>query len=343
MAGALAFVLPQVLGGGSKLIMEVAAGLPLGLLCAVLVVKFGFSIFSFSAGVPGGIFLPLLVLGSLCGGVFHGVFAALGMELNLQALVILGMVSCFAAIVRAPVTGILLITEMTGNFSHLLFLSLAALTAYAVADLLKARPIYDQLLRRMVLKHGSPMFHHETGEKVLLETPVQLGSSLCEKKVSQINLPGRCLIISVKRGEGEIVPRGGTVLRAGDVLVALCDENDSAGVQYALEKQCKDRGLTYSVKSTINTEPVHCDKRLVELIRQCTQKEGIPHKYMVSYPAHDAMQLGRLYPMGMIFLRSSNEGVSHCPDEYTTPEDMADGTEVLLRTVECLSQEDILG
>lgn len=240
MAGALAFVLPQVLGGGSKLIMEVAAGLPLGLLCAVLVVKFGFSIFSFSAGVPGGIFLPLLVLGSLCGGVFHGVFAALGMELNLQALVILGMVSCFAAIVRAPVTGILLITEMTGNFSHLLFLSLAALTAYAVADLLKARPIYDQLLRRMVLKHGSPMFHHETGEKVLLETPVQLGSSLCEKKVSQINLPGRCLIISVKRSEGEIVPRGGTVLRAGDVLVALCDENDSAGVQYALEKQCKD-------------------------------------------------------------------------------------------------------
>ena len=110
-----------------------------------------------------------------------------------------------------------------------------------------------------------------------------------------------------------------------------------------VEKQCKDRGLTYSVKSTINTKPVHCDKRLVELIRQCTQKEGIPHKYMVSYPAHDAMQLGRLYPMGMIFLRSSNEGVSHCPDEYTTPEDMADGTEVLLRTVECLSQEDILG
>ena len=55
------------------------------------------------------------------------------------------------------------------------------------------------------------------------------------------------------------------------------------------------------------------------------------------------MQMGRLYPMGMIFLRSSNEGVSHCPDEYTTPEDMADGTAVLLRTVERLAQEDLLG
>ena len=110
-----------------------------------------------------------------------------------------------------------------------------------------------------------------------------------------------------------------------------------------VEKQCRDRGLTYSVRSTINTEPVHCDKRLVELIEQCTGKEEIPHKYMVSYPAHDAMQMGRLYPMGMIFLRSSNEGVSHCPDEYTTPEDMADGTAVLLRTVERLAQEDLLG
>lgn len=240
LAGALAFLLPQVLGGGSKLILEVAGGLPLGLLCLILAVKFGFSVFSFSAGVPGGIFLPLLVLGSLCGGVFHGVFAALGMDLNLQALVILGMVSCFAAIVRAPVTGIVLITEMTGNFSHLLFLALAALTAFTVADLLRTKPIYEQLLRRMVLKHARPRFQEKSGEKLLLETPVQIGAGICGKRVSEVNLPDRCLLISVVRGETEIVPKGDTVLHSGDLLVALCDEYDSAAVQHALERQCKD-------------------------------------------------------------------------------------------------------
>ena len=55
--------------------------------------------------------------------------------------------------------------------------------------------------------------------------------------------------------------------------------------------------------------------------------------HMVSYPAHDAMQMGRLYPMAMIFLRSSNNGVSHCPDEYTTKDDLADGAEVLYSTI----------
>ena len=59
--------------------------------------------------------------------------------------------------------------------------------------------------------------------------------------------------------------------------------------------------------------------------------------HMVSYPAHDAMQMGRLYPMAMIFLRSSNGGVSHCPEEWTTKEDLAAGTEVLYGTLRKLS------
>lgn len=239
LAGIFAFACPAILGGGNHLIMQIAGGIPLASLCALFVLKFGFSVFSFGSGVPGGIFLPLLVIGSMCGGIFHGAAEALGMNLNLEALLILGMAASFAAIVRAPVTGILLITEMTGNFSHLLFLALASLIAYAVADLLRGKPIYEQLLRRMLFKFGR-INHAERGEKVYIEMSVHHGAKICGKKIRDVNLPDKCLIISVERGEEEIVPNGDTVIEPADVLTAVCGEYDSAAVNYALKKQCAD-------------------------------------------------------------------------------------------------------
>ena len=99
------------------------------------------------------------------------------------------------------------------------------------------------------------------------------------------------------------------------------------------KKQCEKRGLTYSVEITIDTPPVHCDETLIQTIESCAREAGIPHQRMISFPAHDAMQLGRLFPIAMIFLRSSNDGRSHCPEEFTTEEDLAAGAETLYRTL----------
>lgn len=103
-----------------------------------------------------------------------------------------------------------------------------------------------------------------------------------------------------------------------------------------VRKQCETRGVTHEVRETIRTEPCHCDPALAELIADSARECEIPFTRMVSYPAHDAMQMGRLFPMAMIFLRSSNGGVSHCPDELTTREDLAAGTEVLYRVIKKL-------
>lgn len=148
------------------------------------------------------------------------------------------MAGSFAAIVRAPITGILLITEMTGNFTHLMFIALVSLTAFTVADVCHAKPIYDQLLRRMLFKAGR-VKREETGEKLLLETPIHLGSPICGKRIREVSIPDRCLIIAVKRGEIEIVPRGETKLEAGDGLIVLCDEAYSPEVTQMMEEQCK--------------------------------------------------------------------------------------------------------
>lgn len=65
------------------------------------------------------------------------------------------MVAFFAASIRAPITGTLLILEMTGDFHHLTALALASAVAYVTAELLKGQPIYDSLLKNpcpMVLR-----------------------------------------------------------------------------------------------------------------------------------------------------------------------------------------------
>ena len=60
------------------------------------------------------------------------------------------MAGMFSSIVRAPVTGIILIGEMTGSFSSFLPAALVSLAAYLTAEFLRAQPIYEQLLSRLV-------------------------------------------------------------------------------------------------------------------------------------------------------------------------------------------------
>lgn len=148
-AGILAFVLPAVLGGGTPLVEQIAeVKYALVVLLLLLAAKFVFSVFSFSSGVPGGILMPMLVMGALLGNAF-GLFGAevLGLPAALtHNFMIFAMAGLFGAIVRAPLTGIVLVCEMTAAYDQFLPLIITTLAAYLTAKLLRARPVYDQLL-----------------------------------------------------------------------------------------------------------------------------------------------------------------------------------------------------
>lgn len=235
-------VYPQVLGSGHHLVAEIAeAGFPLKALLLLLVIKFFFSIFSFGSGVPGGIFLPLLVLGAISGGAFSALFSGmLGDNAYLSNFVILGMAGLFSAIVRSPVTGVILITEMTGDFQNFLSLAVVALVAYLTADILGGKPIYEQLLQRMLAGGGDYGTTEETdGRKVLIESDVYIGSLMDGEKIESMLLPKGCLVVSVQRDRKEIVPGGGTVLRGGDKLVILCSTGDVHRVEEKLDNICR--------------------------------------------------------------------------------------------------------
>ena len=65
-----------------------------------------------------------------------------------------------------------------------------------------------------------------TGQKILSEHVIMHGSLLVHKAVAQIDWPKHCLLVAIKRGEKEIIPKGGTILSASDVIVTINDERD---------------------------------------------------------------------------------------------------------------------
>lgn len=235
----LGLILPLVLGGGHELISSLFdSNFPLTFLILLLAVKFLFTMISYGSGAPGGIFLPLLSIGALIGCIYG---AAIVHFTNLDpvyinSFIILAMAGYFTAVVRAPITGIILITEMTGSFNHLLSLAIVSVTAYIAADLLGSKPIYESLLERILQKQGDKVSVGNKKHKSILEFAVCMGSILDGKEIKDVKWPSHCLLVAVRRGEHEIIPKGDTVLYAGDYLIVLTNEDRVAKVNDSLTK-----------------------------------------------------------------------------------------------------------
>jgi len=219
-AGLMGLVFPLVIGSGHTLIDQLSFGCSLAFLFLIFIAKFFLSMISYVSGVPGGIFFPLLVLGASLGSVFATTaITTLHLPAYLFAnFVILAMAGCFTAIVRAPITGIVLLVEMTGSFSHLLPLALISLIAYVVADLLHSKPIYDSLLSNMLQeKTDVPVADAD----IMFNALVQFGSTAAGQAIRDLPLPKNCLLVNVHRNSQDLIPDGETELQAGDNLTFL--------------------------------------------------------------------------------------------------------------------------
>ena len=190
-AAAAGLLLPSVLCGGHALIEELVPSAGLMFLVILLLAKFVFSMISFGAGAPGGIFFPLLVIGGLIGSIGGNIAVAhLGLNQSLfNNFIILAMAGYFAAIVRAPFTGVILLLEMTGSFVDLLPLALVAILAGTVADLLESAPIYESLLKSQMSTMKIESSESDDSKKITLETVVHEGAPLSNKLVRDIEFP----------------------------------------------------------------------------------------------------------------------------------------------------------
>lgn len=261
--------MPQALGGGHSVVGQIAHGeftlgfgilgnkIGLGILISLIIffiVKLIFSAISFGSGVAGGIFLPLLVLGAIVGGIFGEAFNQINgsNELYIANFVILGMVGMFSAIVGAPATGVILITEMTGDLQNFFPLVIVGLISYMVADATGTSPIYDLLLDRLMSKDRDKdnkldeeeiayqnKLKKRASKKVIIESDVYIGSPADGNKIKELSLPEGSLVISLVRHGKEIIPSGETIIKGGDYLVVLCAEDYQDAVFAKLDELCK--------------------------------------------------------------------------------------------------------
>lgn len=154
IVGVVAWFAPTLVGGGDLLSQEIFnGGLPVASLVMIIVVRWVIGPMSYAAGTPGGLFSPLLLVGAVLGALFamagNAVFPS-GGNLSVVAFAIVGMTAFFTGIVRSPITGVILITEMTATTTLLVPMVVAALGAMISSSLVRGEPIYDTLRKRLL-------------------------------------------------------------------------------------------------------------------------------------------------------------------------------------------------
>ena len=262
----------DITGGGHELIEEMfGKNVMLKTIIIILILKFFYTMLCYATSAPGGIFLPMLVIGALTGKVYGEVlnhYFSIPNEIIVHFM-LLGMAAYFTAVVRAPITGITLILEMTGNFSYLYMLIVVCTITYIFTELLKMEPIYERLYLNMFQKQI--LEENEENEKiqkhvkrleilekwwknkkfgigvrpdvkdkiVTLLIPVGANSEFDNKSVKDLKLPENLLIVSVRKSGKDTIARGDTPIQSGNQLVIITDYETAR--KYAGE--LRERGM----------------------------------------------------------------------------------------------------
>lgn len=245
LAGLAAFVWPDLMCGGDAIVKRVLSPqmLATGTIVALLVGKYLFTTICFGSGAPGGTLFPLVVMGALVGGLFSalvtnvtGVSAAF-----FPNFVALGIAGLFSGVVRAPVTAVVLVFELTGSFDALLSVSIVSILAYVTANLLRTDAFYDHLLAALLgTDSEAPRVSGllSGGEKVLRTVHVAAASHLEGKLVREVPWPDNVRVMTIERAGTEIVATGDTRLYALDELLYIVDVDAAEDASLKLGLMC---------------------------------------------------------------------------------------------------------
>jgi len=238
LAGVAGWFSPLAIGSGHALAETALAGrIALTAIPLWFAVRFCLTIGSYGTGAAGGIFAPLLVLGALLGlatGQIVHTFAPDAVP-EPAVFAVVGMAAYFTAIVRAPLTGIVLIIEMTGNYEQMLPLLVGCFCAYATAELLKDLPIYEALLERD-LERNAPQV--QLREPMVVDFVIASGAPFDGRLVRDLGLPAGCVLVRCLHDGRELVPTAQTRLMAHMKITAVIAPEAPAGLN-ALRRGCK--------------------------------------------------------------------------------------------------------
>lgn len=208
-------------GGGEQFLLQQAqAGAGAGIMwvVAMMLLHFGFTVLSVSSGLPGGNFIPTLVTGGLLGqivgllGVKYGIIA----PQNVSYVMLVSMSAFLVAVIRTPLTAIVLITEITGHFEVFYPSVVVGGLTYYFTELLQMKPFNVTLYEDMI---NTPAFRGQKRYKLSVE--IMTGSYMDGKMVNELLLPENCIIINVHRDGKDQKPPGMRLIPGDQVDIEM--------------------------------------------------------------------------------------------------------------------------
>ncbi len=232
VAGAFGLITVHALGGGHTLIQSLGTlggekemslttifSSPIVVtLVVVLVLRLVSTILNVGAGVPVGIFIPMLSIGACLGALVAKLCAVMGMSgIYADCIIMITMAAFFASVVKAPITAVILVVELTWEFTLLIPVILGVSIAYMISEIFGIKPIYDTLLEQ----HLEEQHIKATRQEYI--AVIEEGSVAAGLPIRDVLWPSNLLIRSIKRDGVSIVPASDTVLCAGDEITAQAE------------------------------------------------------------------------------------------------------------------------
>lgn len=211
-------------GGGEQFLISqtIDSYQPVLWITAMMLIHLVFTSLSFSSGLPGGSFIPTLVTGGLFGQVIALLLVQHGMIKpdNVSYIMLISMVGFLVAVVRTPLTGIVLITEITGHLDVFYPSIIVGGLIYYFTELLQIKPfnviLYDEMI-------ASPDFRSQERSSLFVE--IMTGAYFDGKEVDHLSLPQHCVIKTIRRSHKTLEPYGQT-LQPGDQVEIEIDAQD---------------------------------------------------------------------------------------------------------------------
>ncbi len=225
LAGAFGLISVYAMGGGHEFLFATAGNMsgvelifssPLWVtLLLVLAFKLIATAVNLGARLPCDIFVPMLAMGACVGGISSLAFQQMGMlPAQSDLLVVICMATFFASVVKAPLTAIILVVELTGCFTYLAPVILGVSIGYLVGDIFRTQPIYDRLLDEILEEERAKTPRHR------ISVLMRVGKdSLAEgRALRDILWPSQAVVTNIVHDGVRFVPSGNSVLYAGDEI-----------------------------------------------------------------------------------------------------------------------------
>lgn len=211
-------------GGGEQFLLIQASGgnTQIMWVAAMMLLHLFFTAFSVSSGLPGGNFIPTLVTGGLFGQIIALILVQKGFigQENVSYVMLVSMSAFLVAVIRTPLTAIVLITEITGHFEVFYPSVVVGGLTYYLTEMLRIKPFNVVLYDDMI---NTPTFQAQ--KRYTLSVEIMTGSYLDGKLVDELQLPEHCVIINVHRNRKDLHPMG-VKLAPGDQVQIEMDAQD---------------------------------------------------------------------------------------------------------------------